>query len=233
MKIHRFIIKDLVFTETLHISDREIVHQARTVLKLREGETIAVCDGRGMEAVGSVSVADKDSLVVALGAPYRVAAEPEAQVTLYAAVVKRDNFELIVQKAVEVGATRIVPLITRRTIKTGIHRARLETIMREAAEQSGRGILPEITDPIEFADALAELPRDTRGFFCNNGGTAASGITSIDQRQRAIFIGPEGGWDDSEVAAAAAAGLTTIGFGTLVLRAETAAVIATYWAVTI
>lgn len=231
MKIHRFIIMDLVFTETLHISDREIIHQAFAVLKLRAGETVVVCDGRGMEAEGLIATAAKDELILTLGAPYSVAAEPSVRVTLYAALVKRDNFELIVQKAVEVGVSRIVPLITRRTVKTGIHAARLETIMKEAAELSGRGVMPELSAPVDFADALVALPRDMDGFFCNNGGVDADDAKLRAKSDRAVFIGPEGGWDDGEIALAAAAGLQTISFGSLVLRAETAAIVATFWAV--
>ncbi len=231
MKIHRFIIKDLLFTEALQITDREIIHQARTVLKLRVGEVIAMCDGKGQEAEGTIMALAIDGINVALGAPHAVVAEPRVRVTLYAALVKRDNFELIVQKAVEVGATRIVPLITHRTIKTGIQALRLHTIMKEAAEQSGRGIVPELDEPTEFGAALTELPRDTQSFFCNNGGIGAHEVQLRAQSDRAIFIGPEGGWDEQEVAAAAEAGLQTISFGSLTLRAETAAIVATHWAV--
>jgi len=231
MKVHRFIILDVEFSAELQVSDRGIIHQAFAVLKLREGESVILCDGRGMEALGVIAEVSKDALVVRLEAPHASESEPGVSVTLYAAVVKRDNFELIVQKAVEVGATRIVPIITRRTIKTGIQMARLEIIMKEAAEQSGRGILPEIVQPMNFGEALLDISPEADNFICNAGGEHFGNVVFETAKPRSIFIGPEGGWDDQEATDAAFAGLKNISFGSLMMRAETAAIVATHWAV--
>lgn len=231
MKVHRFIISGVEFSAELQVSDRGIIHQAFAVLKLREGESVILCDGRGMEALGVIAEVSKDALVVRLEAPHASESEPGVSVTLYAAVVKRDNFELIVQKAVEVGATRIVPIITRRTIKTGIQMARLEIIMKEAAEQSGRGILPEIVHPMNFGEALLDISPEADNFICNAGGEYFGNVVFETAKPRSIFIGPEGGWDDQEVVEASFAGLRTVSFGCLVMRAETAAIVATHWAV--
>jgi 16S rRNA (uracil1498-N3)-methyltransferase len=231
MKVHRFIIEGVEFSAELQVSDRGIIHQAFAVLKLREGESVILCDGRGMEALGVIAEVSKDALVVRLEAPHASESEPGVSVTLYAAVVKRDNFELIVQKAVEVGATRIVPIITRRTIKTGIQMARLEIIMKEAAEQSGRGILPEIVQPMNFSEALLDISPEADNFICNAGGEYFGNVVFETAKPRSIFIGPEGGWDDQETTDAAFAGLKNISFGSLMMRAETAAIVATHWAV--
>lgn len=231
MKVHRFIISSVEFSAELHVADRGIIHQAFAVLKLREGESVILCDGRGMEALGVIAEVSKDALVVRLEAPHASESEPGVSVTLYAAVVKRDNFELIVQKAVEVGATRIVPIITRRTIKTGIQMARLEIIMKEAAEQSGRGILPEIVQPMNFGEALLDISPEADNFMCNAGGEHFGSVVFETTKPRSIFIGPEGGWDDQETTDAAFAGLKNISFGSLMMRAETAAIVATHWAV--
>ncbi len=231
MKVHRFIISGVEFSAELQVSDRGIIHQAFAVLKLREGESVILCDGRGKEALGVITEVSKDALVLRLAEPQASENEPGVSVTLYAAVVKRDNFELIVQKAVEVGATRIVPIVTRRTIKTGIQMARLEIIMKEAAEQSGRGILPEIVQPMNFGEALLDISPEADNFICNAGGEHFGNVVFESAKPRSIFIGPEGGWDDQEVVEASFAGLRTVSFGSLVMRAETAAIVATHWAV--
>lgn len=231
MKVHRFIILDVEFSAELHVADRGIIHQAFAVLKLRAGESVIICDGRGKESLGVIAEVSKDTLVVRLAEPQVSENEPGVSVTLYAAVVKRDNFELIVQKAVEVGVTRIVPIITRRTIKTGIQMARLEIIMKEAAEQSGRGVLPEISEPMNFSEVLLDISPEADNFMCNAGGAHFGDIVFESAKPRSIFIGPEGGFDDQEVTDAAFAGLKTVSFGSLVMRAETAAIVATHWAV--
>lgn len=232
MKIHRFIIEGLVFDRTLQIRDLELVHQLSTVLKIKAGEQIALCDGRGKQADAVITEFAKGVVSVTLGEPYDVREEPANRVTLYAAIIKRDNFELIVQKAVEVGASKIVPIITRRTVKTGINMARLNIIIKEAAEQSGRGNLPQLSEPMEFGAALVAVGRDTGAFFCNNGGEDFRSVTADSGIPRTVFIGPEGGWDDDEIKAAEAGGLRAISFGSLTMRAETAAIVATHWAVT-
>ena len=231
MKVHRFIIEGVEFSAELRVADRGIIHQAFAVLKLREGESVVVCDGRGSEALGVIAEVSKDALVIRLAAPHASELEPGVSVTLYAATLKRDNFELIVQKAVEVGATRVVPIITRRTIKTGIQMARLAIIMKEAAEQSGRGILPEISMPMNFSEALLDISPEADNFICNADGAHFSEIVFESAKPRSIFIGPEGGFENQEVTDAAFAGLRTVSFGPLVMRAETAAIVATHWAV--
>jgi 16S rRNA (uracil1498-N3)-methyltransferase len=231
MKVHRFISDKIIFNSAVRIIDPPVVHQIRTVLRLKIGESIILCDGMGKEAIGSIEMIEKNSIEVRCANPTQVIAEPDCFVTLYAALLKRDSFELIVQKAVEVGATKIVPLITERTIKTTTNLMRLRTIIREAAEQSGRGILAEIVEPVNFLEALINFPKNEIGVFCQMGGSSEKVYRFAEHKRRGIFIGPEGGWSDTEIKAAEKK-LDLISFGALTMRAETAAIIAAHWAVT-
>ena len=85
--------------------------------------------------------------------------------TLYCAVLKRENFEWVVQKCTELGIRAIIPIVTTRTVKTGLKMDRLRIIAKEAAEQSGRGIIPVINNPLEFDRALEEAKHQQNIFF--------------------------------------------------------------------
>jgi 16S rRNA (uracil1498-N3)-methyltransferase len=126
----------------------------------------------------------------------------------------------------------IIPLITRRTIKQKVNIERLTTIAKEAAEQSGRGIVPAIKAPVPFANVeKSELEKKTTIFFHTNESARTLDEITSSQGELNIFIGPEGGWDETEVKFAMAHNFYLASLGKLILRAETAAIIASYLAV--
>ncbi len=229
MKVHRFIIKNIAFQPIIEITDRVFVHQIHTVLGLRVGETIELCDGRGMCARGEITAISKNSVAGSFEAPQKNSRDTDIEVTLYAAIIKRDNFELLAQKATEIGVSKIVPLITRRTIKMSVNRSRLQTILREAAEQSGRGVVPVLGEATTIERACMELDRNTDAYIFDEAGDELHGVTPT-KKIRALFIGPEGGWEPGELEQLTH--LKKISLGRGILRAETAAIIATHWAVT-
>lgn len=227
-KAHRFIGKFEISADRLLLRDPDIIHQIRTVLKLHVGEQILLADGGGTEALAEISSIAANGIEVGIVAR-REAAEPKRNVTLYCAVLKRENFELVVQKAVECGVHKIVPVITARTVKLGVKTDRLIKISQEAAEQSGRGIVPEVTEPIKFNAALKIASEHDVNYFFDAGGEdfsrpkLLSGIVGV-------WIGPEGGWEDFETEAARQNNFIVSSLGRLVLRAETAATVAVYLA---
>jgi 16S rRNA (uracil1498-N3)-methyltransferase len=119
-KLHRFIGNFDLTAARLLIREPDIVHQLRDVLKLRVGEQIVLADGRGAEALCKISALDKAAIEVAL-AEVREGNEPKRRITLYCAILKRENFEYAIEKAVECGAAVIVPLITAHTVKLGLN----------------------------------------------------------------------------------------------------------------
>jgi len=231
MKIHRFIGDFDITKDSLVLTDLGLIHQMRDVLRLAPGEHVALSDGKGSEAECEILAISGDAVEVGLCSWKRGEAEPRRASTLYLAILKKDNFELAIAKAVELGVSRIVPIITERTVKHGLVRPRLEKIIKEAAEQSGRSVLPTLGDAVDFTDALASLASPDHSIFFFH--TAAGGIRLVDSRlfsaqKPLLFVGPEGGWTDAEAEAAQAVGAATISLGPTVLRAETAAMIATY-----
>lgn len=224
MKLHRFIGPyDLRFSEI--VLEDEAARQMSMVLKLKQSEKVVLCDGNAIQATYAIAEISKGRVGLArIGEPDVVPTEPRHIVTLYAAVLKCESFEWLVQKATECGIYRIVPMLTRRTVKQGLKVPRLGEIAREAAEQSGRGRVPEIVEPMPFVDALAAATQQGATYFFDIGGKRYTG----GGEKCSIFIGPEGGWDPEERAMAIESRATIADLGTRVLRAETAATVATF-----
>ncbi|MDD2658034.1 MAG: RsmE family RNA methyltransferase, partial [Candidatus Pacebacteria bacterium] len=135
--------------------------------------------------------------------------------------------ELAVQKAVELGVKEIVPIIADRTVKLGLKRDRLEKIIKEASEQSGRGILPVLSDSVAFGDAMRAAEANDLNLFFELGGKSLEG-SKLDlgkYKKIGIFIGPEGGWSEDELKLKSEK-LKVCGLSPFTLRAETAAIAA-------
>lgn len=230
LKTHRFFGPFDLGRPVFVIEDREISHQIASVLRLRPGETVILLDGSGLEAEARITRVDQAGVEVSIVEKRRCAAEPARRVTLYAAVLKRENFEFIVQKATETGASRIVPLISGRTVKQGTKRDRLMKIAREAAEQSGRGRIPEIFEPMRFKDALEDSRSNDMNVIFEPGSPVVISADLPSDAKIGIFIGPEGGWTEDELGLARKSGISSAGLGPLILRAETAAVVAVFLA---
>lgn len=223
MRLHRFITDVDLNAPTASISDPELVSQWRNVLRLRTGDRLILSDGRSLEAEAVIADMKKDAISLELGTATTPGREPATTATLYAALLKRENFEVVIQKATEIGIARIVPLTTERTVKTGFNRERLEKIIREAAEQSGRTTIPELTDPLPFAEAVHLADPASSVLFDLDGEDIGSSLAAS-----AAFIGPEGGFSDAEVALARQSGLRIGRMGKLTMRGETAAIVASY-----
>jgi 16S rRNA (uracil1498-N3)-methyltransferase len=227
-KIHRFIGNFDLTADRLLIREPGLVHQIRDVLKLHKNEQIILANGRGREAVAEVMAIDKAAVEVAVGEAGE-SNEPKRRVTLYCAILKNENFEYAVEKAVETGVTKIVPLLTAHTVKLGLNLDRLTKIAQEAAEQCGRAIVPLVTAPVKFATALKEARENDINYFFDENGEEFIRTKSLSETV-GVWIGPEGGWEKFEIEAAYTAGLTVASLGMLILRAETAATVAVYLA---
>jgi 16S rRNA (uracil1498-N3)-methyltransferase len=215
-----------------------LAHRLAKVLRLRAGEEIALFDGSGTDVLVRIDeISDRLVVAEAVG---RVdsPAEPRIKVNLYQSITKGDRFEWLLEKGTEIGVARFVPLITARAVvkpEAGGNRAdRWGRIVIEAAEQSGRGAVPIVDAPQRFADALANAP----GVLLLPYEAADERTPDIDAglnsdidalfalSEVSVFIGPEGGYEDAEVAAARAAGAAIVTMGRRVLRSETAGLVA-------
>ena len=199
----------------------------REVLRLKPGDAVSVFDGEGKEFRAVVAQARHEFAELELHEEIQ-AARPESplHITLAVALLKGEKFDLVVQKATELGVTKFVPLITRyadiklRDEADATKRvARWQRIALEAAKQSGRAVVPQVNLPL----ALQSILKNQCLLFSERGG---HGLTQIDTDALTAIIGSEGGWSDEELDQARAAGVQIITLGGRILRAETAAITA-------
>ena len=232
MKIHRFIGEYDLSKKEIEITNPEINNQIRAVLRIKKGEKIILSDGKGREALVTLDFISTEK-ITGLIDKMEVKKENERKVHLYLSILKKENFELAVQKAVECGVSSITPILTERTIKTGLNITRLEKIILEASEQSGRNVVPVLSPILNFENALAfGFAAGEKTIFHPEGEIYQPDTVRVASAKTAsIFIGPEGGFTDKEIKTSEGAGYTVASLGPLTLRGETAAIIATYRAV--
>jgi 16S rRNA (uracil1498-N3)-methyltransferase len=229
----------------LHGSDVElhddVAYQLRNVLRMRPGARIVVLDNRGWEYEVALTEVTNNLARGTITDKRPATGEPGISLTLYQCLLKKDNFEWVLQKCTEVGVTTVVPVVSARTIVPldSVREAKLqrwERIVTEAAEQSGRGALPTIAAPVTFEQALAdaaqhdlalipwEEEQDSTLRDVLAGFRATQPINQV--ASVAIIIGPEGGFESGEIALARQHAACPVTLGPRILRAETAAVAA-------
>lgn len=208
----------------------EETRHLRDVLRLREDENVQVFDGNGKEFFCQIeSIEKKETILKIINEISPYVPESSLDLTLAVALLKGEKFDLVIQKAVELGVTTFIPLITKRTdVKLKDAEKKLERwrkIILEASKQCGRARLIEIKSPIQFEKFVQDsLFLSDKNFvlFAERNGESFSKIKS-EQNITAI-IGPEGGWEDSEIDFAKENGVQIITLGGRILRAETAAI---------
>ncbi len=226
MKIHRFIQSFDLSGDKVMVDDPQLVHQMGKVLRLEIGELVILCDGKGSEVQGVILEMDKRKVIIGVQERRQNIVESKTSVRLYVGLLKRDAFELALQKATEVGVSEIIPIITQRTIKQRINLERLQVIVREAAEQSGRGIVPIVREAVSFEEGCKEVGAG-EGIFLDIQAPLIE-RSSFASKEISLFIGPEGGWTDEERDMATRYGFVKVGLGPQVLRGETAVTVACY-----
>jgi 16S rRNA (uracil1498-N3)-methyltransferase len=204
----------------------EETRHLRDVLRLRAGEKIQVFDGEGREFLCATEVISKSETVLEIIEETAPAApESDLDLMLAVALLKGEKFDLVVQKAVELGVTRLVPLNTRRAdVKlkdAGKKLERWRKIALEACKQSGRARLMEIEMPADF-EKFINRAEGAKILFAERGGEGFNSIKA-DKKITAL-VGSEGGWEHSEIESAAAHGFQIITLRGRILRAETAAI---------
>lgn len=199
-------------------------HYLIAVMRLKLGDPVKLFDGATGEWLGVAAHIGKRDLVLDVTERLR---EREAAPDLWlcAAPLKKGRIDWLVEKACELGAARVVPVLTRRTVVDRLNLERLEAHMIEAAEQCGRTAVPALAAAVKLPALLKDWPADRALFFADETGGAPAFETMRDHKgPAAILIGPEGGFDDGERAAVRALPQArAIGLGPRILRADTAA----------
>ncbi len=208
------------------LSGEDARHITRS-LRMAVGEELTLCDGQGTDYHCAIDSAGPDSVTVRLLSSEPSGGEPSLHVTLYQGLPKSDKMELIVQKAVELGVSRIVPTLTSRCISRPDGKAaakkqeRWQKIALEAAKQCGRGRIPEIGPLTPLADAVRSACRPAILFY-EGGGEPLTALSIPQSGCISIFIGPEGGFAPDEADLLCQNGAAAATLGPRILRTETA-----------
>jgi 16S rRNA (uracil1498-N3)-methyltransferase len=205
----------------------EPAHRIASVLRMRAGERLALFDGSRELECELLEVRPRVKARVIARLPDM---PPSRHLTLFQALIRPNRFEWLIEKVTEIGVSAIVPVVTERVAvrarSIGAGRFdRWSRIAIEASEQSGRRCLPALREPLDFAVAVKSAPKPAMFAWEGMRAEPASRIES-DATELSLFIGPEGGWSEDEVALARREELTFMSLGPNTLRSETAAVVA-------
>jgi 16S rRNA (uracil1498-N3)-methyltransferase len=203
-------------------------HYLSRVMRVSDGDIVILCDDISGEWAARVVSVGKREVVLEPAELLR----PREQVPdfhLCAALLKKDRFDLVLEKATELGVRRVQPVLAQRCVADKLNPERARAVMTEAAEQCARTALPELTEPAKLESLLRDWPPDRTLFFADEqGGEPAAAAFVANPGPAALLIGPEGGFDDAERAAVRALPQArAITLGPRILRGETAAIAAT------
>lgn len=223
-----YIEEELVCGQSYEIKGDDGRHLSK-VLRASVGDTVVIC-AMGTEFECAVEQVEKDCVTVSVGDGRPAAGEPAVKVTLYVGLPKAEKLEHVIQKAVELGASEIVPFVAARSVAKLSGREdnkalRRSRIAQEAAKQCGRGLVPSVSEVVSFETAVKQGARADLPLLCYECGgeplskvlRANPGVSSV-----AIFTGPEGGISPEEYAVAVSEGWKTVTLGSRILRCETA-----------
>ncbi len=229
MQRHRFYATPTQINGTqITLAAGEAHHLAR-VLRLALGARVYAFDGCGNEYLCEIAQLDKHAAVLSILEPLTDTVESPLQLTLAQALIKGDKFDWVVQKATELGVTRIVPLITEHSeIKRAEERAesklqRWRRIALEAVKQCGRRRLVEIAEPLAWPQFCSADASELKLIFSERGGQRLRALPSA-ATSVTLAVAAEGGWSEAELAAATQHGFVPVYLGARILRTETAAI---------
>ena len=239
MKLHRFYVAGKIPPQGIFdVVDEGLLNQLKRVLRLKIGYEVTVFNGDGQDHECLINEFAKDKVILQIKKTYSSRYVPAREIWLCAAVIKKDNFEWTVEKATELGVSHIIPILSDRSEKKSLNIERLEKIIIEASEQSGRGNVPAIYPIMKLNEAVehinqkltrgtSEVPNQPREVLAfHTEGKLFQDKILDKEKSIALFIGPEGGWSEKEVDLFHKNNIPLKSLGKQVLRAETAAVAA-------
>ena len=213
----------------------DLAHRLGRVLRLKRGDRVLLSEGGAREYEVQLTGVSPYAITGVVLAEREAQAEPEVSLVLYQSLIRANRFDLVLEKGAEIGVARFVPMITARSLVQGdgepaaARGERWRRIVIEAAEQSGRGRPPRIESPLPFEEAV----RQARGvkvmpYEGERARSMGAYLRGLSRRPDivSLFIGPEGGFEDSEVDLAREAGAELVSLGPRILRSETAGIVA-------
>ncbi len=250
MRLHRFYIEQKIEgVGEITLTAAELIHQLVNVFRFQVGDKVILFDGSGFEYECEISTLGKKNVSVKIlmrKSPLGRPQDEAASVSLYLSLIKKSNFELAAEKCTEAGVAEIHPLISERSEKKDLNMERLNKIVKEASEQSGRVTLPKVFGVTDLETAVSQAVTDGKRCVTfhtttsaehnrppfnrprHQNDTPSSSDEGDSSKPTATFIGPEGGWSDSEMELFRKNDFEILSLGQNILRAETAAIVAVW-----
>lgn len=227
MRLHRFYIEQkLSPAARVMVKDEKLLHQWRAVLRLKAGDEVILFDGFGADHRCEIASLERKEAMCFVRESVKSAPTPGMELCLFASLIRKDGFEWLLEKATELGVAQIRPVVADRSEVKKLNVDRAKEIVREAAEQSGRGSLPALYGPMELPNVFKEYRFFSSVAFDPHGDVFKKDIY-VGEKKLGAFIGPEGGWSARELEFFRAKEIPVYSLGAPTLRAETAAVAVT------
>jgi 16S rRNA (uracil1498-N3)-methyltransferase len=235
--MHHFFIPPKNITNRQAILTGAQARQVAQVLRMRPGEVLVVLDNEGWAYEVRLTAVTPQQVTADILEKRLAMGEPAVHITLYMALLKREKFEWVLQKCTEIGVSRFVPVVTQRSLAQDLDLKpgkleRWHKIITEAAEQSRRGRIPELCEPMKLAEALAQhgaevaiIPWEGADAASATAVTLRTTLAGKTPQSIALFIGPEGGFAPEEIELAIQHNVQPVTLGKRILRAETAALV--------
>lgn len=230
--MHRFFVdRSQISGEVVTISGEDLKH-IKNVLRLKAGEEVSICDGKENDYVAVIESIDSQEVLLSIVDSFKSKGEAPIKLKLYQGLPKGDKMELIVQKCTELGVSEIVPMATKRAVvklsdekKISKKLERWQKIAEEAAKQSKRGRIPLVDRLVTLKEAVAELGEDELALMLYESeieNSLKKALREYDGKAVSVFVGPEGGFEESEAEMLESAGAKVVSLGNRILRTETA-----------
>lgn len=232
--MYRFYVENTIINEDMILITGGDVNHIKNVLRMKKGEYLIICNGQGLDYYCIIDEICDSEIIVKVEDKKESEAELPSNIYLFQGLPKKDKMELIVQKAVELGAYEVVPVMMKRTIvkledkKKELKKLeRWQSIAEGAAKQSGRGVIPKVHEVVTYKQAIEmakKLDMALLPYENANGIRHTKDLINqcVGKKSIGIFIGPEGGFEPEEVEMAQSANIEPVTLGKRILRTETA-----------
>jgi 16S rRNA (uracil1498-N3)-methyltransferase len=221
MRLHRFYINQPIQVgKEIRVEDSELLNQWGKVFRLSAGDKVILFNGDGSDFEATFKILSKKEAILVIDREIENKNTSKIELHIFQSIIKKDNFELIVQKCTEIGASTFHPVISERSEKKDLNTERLVKISKEASEQSFRTTVPKIFEPLQLEKALENF--DGELFVLDFDGES---IKNVNANKIGILVGPEGGWSEKEREYFKNKNIKSVSLGNPVLRAETAAIV--------
>ncbi|MFA6095200.1 MAG: RsmE family RNA methyltransferase [Candidatus Paceibacterota bacterium] len=227
MRLHRFFVSEqFEVGKRFTVTDENIIHQWRLVFRYKTGIEVILFNGSGFDFTALITDLRKDAVEVEVVEKKKSSANISREIYLFSSLIKKDNYEWVLEKCTELGVSYFVPIISARTEKKDINPDRAVKIITEAAEQSGRGTVPTLFGVMDIASAVQAFAGEKIQHIVFDGSGKQFAVDEFEKSEKVgIWIGPEGGWSDGELAGFKELKMPIVKVGSgQVLRAETATV---------